>query len=164
VGFPASSPHVIAVGGTDLYVDTTTERGWRETAWAGAGSGCSQFYAKPAWQHDKGCPKRMEADVSAVASPGTGVSVYGPTGRGGSGWMVFGGTSVSAPLIGGVYGNNGGAVNYAENLYQHTDKLNDVTTGANGTCKIAYRCTAVEGYDGPTGWGTPNGLAAFGDR
>ena len=39
--------------------------------------------------------------------------------------------------------------------------LNDVTEGANGTCDGDYLCTAVPGYDGPTGNGTPNGLSAF---
>ena len=162
VGFPATSPHVTAVGGTFLRRDASTERGWVETAWSGAGSGCSQFYDKPAWQHDKGCAQRMEADVSAVASPGSGVSVYGPTGHG-SGWLVFGGTSVAAPLIGGIYGLNGGKVTYAKNIYQHTSDLYDITSGSNGSCNGKYRCTARVGYDGPTGWGTPNGDKAFGD-
>jgi len=164
VSSPASYPSVIAVGGTFLRRDAS-ERGWTETAWNGAGSGCSQIYDKPKWQHDKACARRMAADVSAVAAPSTGVSVYGPTGHG-SGWMVFGGTSVSAPLIGGIYGVNGGEVNAAQNIYQHTENLYDVTSGSNGQCdhKGQYRCNAGPGYDGPTGWGTPNGLKAFGDR
>jgi subtilase family serine protease len=108
----------------------------------------------------------MEADVSAVADPNTGVAVYGPNNQGVSQWLRFGGTSVAAPLIGGVYGNKAGAVNYASNLYAHTDALYDVTSGSNGTCKggkKAYFCNAETGYDGPTGLGTPNGTAAFGD-
>jgi hypothetical protein len=36
-----------------------------------------------------------------------------------------------------------------------------VTSGSNGTCAVAYYCTAQTGYDGPTGLGTPNGLGAF---
>jgi hypothetical protein len=165
IGFPATSPHVIAVGGTALRKDASTKRGWTETAWAGAGSGCSKIYEKPSWQHDRHCAMRMETDVSAVASPATGVAVYAPNGRGSSSWLVFGGTSVSAPLIGGVFGANGGKVDYAKTLYKNHDDLNDVTTGSNGTCstKHSYRCTARVGYDGPTGWGTPNGLGAFGD-
>src|SRR3954469_23049648 len=51
VGFPASSQYVTAVGGTSL-VQATSGRGWSETAWSGAGSGCSGYIAKPAWQHD----------------------------------------------------------------------------------------------------------------
>jgi subtilase family serine protease len=161
VQFPASSPHVTAVGGTSLKRASTTTRGWTETVWSGAGSGCSTTYAKPSWQTDNGCSKRTVADVSAVADPNTGVSVYGPVNRASSGWMVFGGTSVSAPLIGGVYAVNGGNVNYGKDPYNNTGSLNDVTSGSNGSCGGSYLCTAVVGYDGPTGLGTPNGTAAF---
>ncbi|MEP6968570.1 MAG: S53 family peptidase, partial [Pseudomonadota bacterium] len=157
--FPATSNHVIAVGGTHL-VTSGTSRGWTETVWSGTGSGCSIFYAKPAWQTDPSCTKRMEADVSAVADPATGVAVYGPNGGGGSSWLVFGGTSVSAPLIGGVYGVNGGPVNYGADPYANTGALYDVTSGSNGSCPFTYWCHAGVGYDGPTGLGTPNGITA----
>ena len=160
VQFPASSPHVTAVGGTTLQRSSTT-RGWSEAAWSGAGSGCSSVYPKPSWQTDPGCSKRTVADVSAVADPNTGVAVYGPANRKRSGWLVFGGTSVGAPLIGGVYGVNGGSVTYGSNPYQKTSALFDVTSGSNGSCGGSYLCTAVAGYDGPTGLGTPNGTAAF---
>jgi hypothetical protein len=101
--------------------------------------------------------------VSAVADPNTGVAVYGPSGtRNRSAWLVFGGTSVGAPLIAGLYGVNAGAVNYGSDPYRHTTSLFDVTSGTNGSCGGTYLCTAVPGYDGPTGLGTPNGVAAFG--
>jgi hypothetical protein len=160
VQFPASSPHVIAVGGTTLKRNTST-RGWGETVWAGAGSGCSTIYAKPSWQLDGGCAMRMEADVAAVADPATGVAVYGPGKGGKPAWLVFGGTSVAAPLIGGVYGANGAAVNYGSNPYGNIGALYDVTSGSNGSCGGTYFCTARAGYDGPTGLGTPNGITAF---
>jgi subtilase family serine protease len=160
VQFPASSPHVVAVGGTRLVADGSA-RHWSETAWSGAGSGCSQVYAKPLWQTDGLCATRMEADVSAVADPATGVAVYGPVFGKFSGWLVFGGTSVAAPLIGGVYGVNGGSVNYGGDPYSHTGALFDVTSGSNGNCGGTYFCTAGAGYDGPTGLGTPNGVTAF---
>src|SRR5207253_11168702 len=54
VQFPASSPHVTAVGGTHLVTDGSS-RGWAETVWSGAGSGCSSIYTKPTWQLDSGC-------------------------------------------------------------------------------------------------------------
>jgi subtilase family serine protease len=160
VEFPASSPHVVAAGGTRL-VRAASARGWTETVWTGAGSGCSAVYAKPAWQTDSGCAKRTVADVSAVADPNTGVSVYGPVRKNSSGWMVFGGTSVAAPLIGGVYGVNGGSVNYASDPYSNSASLFDITSGSNGNCGGLYLCTAGSGYDGPTGLGTPNGSNAF---
>ena len=158
--FPATSPHVTAVGGTHL-VTASNSRGWTETVWVDAGSGCSTVYAKPTWQHDTGCTKRMEADVSAVADPNTGVAVYGPVNSRSSGWLVFGGTSVAAPLIAGVYGNNGGTVTYGSDPYAHTANLFDVTSGSNGSCSTAYFCHGEVGYDGPTGLGTPNGNTAF---
>ena len=159
VQFPASSPHVTAVGGTSLHYSNGVRT---ETAWVDGGSGCSTVYAKPGWQHDTGCTMRMEADVSAVADPATGVAVYGPSSRRGSAWQVYGGTSVAAPLIAGIYGNNGGSVNYGNNPYVALGtSLNDVTSGSNGKCTVTYFCNAGPGYDGPTGLGTPNGNSAF---
>ncbi len=162
VSFPASSPGVIAVGGTNLK-RISGGRGWAEVTWTSAGSGCSGVYPKPSWQSDGLCAGRMEADISAVADPNTGVAVYGPTGRGkGSGWLVFGGTSVAAPLIGGMYGVKAGAVNAASSIYAAAaGSLNDVTSGSNGSCGGTYFCTAIVGYDGPTGRGTPNGTTAL---
>jgi subtilase family serine protease len=160
VEFPASSPHVIAAGGTSLY-QASNSRGWSETVWSGAGSGCSTVYAKPTWQKDALCLRRTVTDVSAVADPSTGVAVYGPTGSYASGWMVFGGTSVAAPLIAGVYGANGGAVSYGSNPYGNVAALFDVTSGNNGYCGGSYLCTGTTGYDGPSGLGTPNGTTAF---
>jgi hypothetical protein len=104
---------------------------------------------------------RMIADVSAVADPNTGVSVYDTFHEGG--FIVVGGTSASAPIIAGVYAlaGNGATVNDASLAYSHAANLHDVTKGANGTCGGLYLCTAKTGYDGPTGLGTPNGTAAF---
>jgi subtilase family serine protease len=166
VEFPASSQYVTAVGGTHLTRASNT-RGWTETVWSGAGSGCSAYIAKPSWQHDTGCSRRTVADVSAVADPNTGVAVYDTYGSGG--WLVFGGTSVAAPIIAGVYAlaGNATAVNYGSYPYSHTASLNDVTSGSNGRCtsrknsSSAYLCTGVTGYDGPSGLGTPNGTSAF---
>ncbi len=160
VQFPASSPHVTAVGGTSLQT-ASNSRGWSETAWSGAGSGCSTVYAKPSWQTDSGCVRRTVADVSAVADPNTGVAVYGPISGTISTWLVFGGTSVAAPVIGGVYAVNGGSVTYGSDPYANTGALFDVTSGSNGSCGGSYLCTAKPGYDGPTGLGTPNGVGAF---
>jgi subtilase family serine protease len=163
VAFPASSDAVTAVGGTSLTKDSSA-RGWSETAWSGSGSGCSAFFAKPSWQHDTGCARRTVADVSAVADPRTGVAVYDSVddGAGHHGWLVFGGTSVGAPLSAGAYALAGnGATAGPGYPYAHAGSLNDVTAGSNGTCSPPYLCTAGPGYDGPTGLGTPNGIGAF---
>ncbi|MEU7056318.1 putative Ig domain-containing protein [Streptomyces sp. NPDC046197] len=164
--YPATSQYVTAVGGTALTT-ASNSRGWSESVWntsstEGTGSGCSAYDPKPSWQTDSGCSKRMEADVSAVADPATGVAVYDT--YGGSGWAVYGGTSASAPIIAGVYALAGtpGSGDYpAKYPYTHTSNLYDVTSGSNGSCPTSYFCNATTGYDGPTGWGTPNGTAAF---
>ena len=156
VEFPAASQYVTAVGGTHLVRDTSA-RGWTETAWSGAGSGCSAYVSKPTWQQDSGCTRRTVADTAAVADPNTGVAVY-DTFRAG-GWLVFGGTSVAAPIVGGVYALAGTAPG-AGTLYG-SSSLFDVTGGSNGSCGGSYLCTAGTGYDGPTGNGTPNTTAAF---
>lgn len=161
IQFPASSPSVTATGGTSLTRGGSFPYSWSETVWSGAGSGCSTIYAKPAWQSDPLCSMRMEADVSAVADPATGVAVYGPAFRKGAAWQVYGGTSVAAPLIAGIYGTNGGPVNYGSDPYGNTSSLHDITSGSNGSCSGSYLCTGVQGYDGPSGLGTPNGSTAF---
>lgn len=161
---PCSFATVVCVGGTALN-KASNARGWSETAWTSSGSGCSAQVAKPAWQHDPTCTTRSESDVSAVADPNTGVAVYDSYGRHGSvGWLVFGGTSVSSPVIGAVYAlaANESSQTYASNIWNGAGaNLFDVTSGSNGTCSISYICNAGVGYDGPTGWGTPNGIAAF---
>jgi subtilase family serine protease len=161
VQFPANSQYVTAVGGTSL-MKASNSRGWTESAWSGAGSGCSAIIAKPTWQTDTLCKSRMVADVSAVADPNTGARVYGPTSSTATGWMIIGGTSLSAPFIAGVYGLHGGTATYGQDPWQATNGLFDVTSGSNGRiCGKTYFCTSGVGYDGPTGLGTPNGASAF---
>lgn len=160
--FPASTPYTIAVGGTRLVVDATAPRGWRETVWTGTGSGCSAIYPKPGWQTDPLCTKRMMNDVAAVAAPGTGVAVYGPLGPNGTaGWMVFGGTSVGAPLIAAIYAAAGARPTGGRSLWLQPGNLNDVIRGSDGACGGTYFCAAKPGYDGPSGNGTPQGKAAL---
>jgi hypothetical protein len=161
VGWPAASPYVTAVGGTTLNVNG--DNSWRsESVWSnssgGPGSGCSQYEPKPTWQTDSGCANRTVADVSADADPTTGAAVY----WNGS-WLEVGGTSMSTPIIAGVYGLTGSTANdnYGETPYLYPSALHDITSGSNGSCNLSYLCTAGPGYDGPTGLGSPNGLAAF---
>jgi hypothetical protein len=74
---------------------------------------------------------------------------------------VFGGTSVAAPLIAGIYGVNGGPVHYGRDPYRHPDGLNGVSKGSNGVCDGTYFCIAVVGYSGPSGLGTPKNATPF---
>jgi subtilase family serine protease len=161
--YPAASQYVTAVGGTSLSMSGNTRV--NETAWSGAGSGCSSFETKPTWQTDSLCANRTVADVSADADPSTGAAVYDSVRyQGRLGWFKVGGTSLSSPLIAGVYAlaHDTNASSSANSLpYLGSSNLHDVTAGSNGSCGGTYLCTAVSGYDGPTGLGTPNSAAAF---
>ncbi len=155
--WPAILPNVIGVGGTSL----TSLAPRVETAWLRAGSGCSTVYSKPGFQSgvNTGCSMRAQADVSAVADPQTGVAVYDTFHEGG--WLVFGGTSVAAPIVASVFALTGnGGPDALRNLYSHAADLNDVVSGTNGGCG-APLCVAGNGWDGPTGLGTANGIGAF---
>jgi hypothetical protein len=171
--YPATSPHVVAVGGTSLNTSSNS-RGWTESVWdtsstEGTGSGCSSNEPQPSWQAALSvitavCSHRVDNDVAADADPNTGAAVYDTT-NGNGGWNEVGGTSESSPMIAAVFalaGNNGnGGDNAADSIYTHTSNLYDVTSGSNGSCGSSILCTAKTGYDGPTGWGTPDGLTAF---
>lgn len=167
VEYPAASQYVTSVGGTTLTRDSSA-RGWHETAWGSAGSGCSKYDAQPSWQSSVSnitsvCSKRAVADVAADANPSTGVSVYDSYAyQGLSGWLVFGGTSVASPIIASVYGlaGNASSITYGSYPYSHTSSLFDVTSGSNGSCGNLL-CNATTGWDGPTGLGTPNGTGGF---
>ena len=161
--YPATGKYVTAVGGTSLTT-ATNARGWTETAWSGTGSGCSISVGKPSFQTSitTGCSNRAEADVSAVADPNTGMAVYDSYQA--SGWQVFGGTSVSSPIIASVYalaGTPGASDSPNTYPYTRTSSLYDVTSGTNGICSPSVLCTAGPGWDGPTGFGTPDGAGAF---
>jgi hypothetical protein len=209
--YPASSPHVVAVGGTRLNLNASTKAWESETVWndggfaggafkgSGAGGGgCSVPFVAPAWQQSLpnwssvGCgSSRAVADISADADPYTGIAVYDSTEtEGNRGWATIGGTSVAAPIVASLFALAGGAhgVAYpARTLYENQllspASLHDVTVGSNGECRKPFEkgsgtsgctvaeqaqtcsataiCLAGSGYDGPTGVGTPDGLAAF---
>jgi subtilase family serine protease len=172
--FPADSADVVAVGGTSLV---EKKGAWGSTVWDEGGSGCSQIFAAPIWQSAvagfaaTGCgAMRSVADVAAVANPHTGVDVYDSTPEGNgepTGWTVFGGTSVSSPIIAGEFALAGGSAGVpypAGTLYPHVGEstsLYDVVAGSNGSCGAATSCQAAAGFDGPTGVGSPLGVGAF---
>lgn len=155
--FPASSPNVLAVGGTSLAASPGSARGWAEGAWDGAGSGCSSEFAKPSYQPKGLCENRITADVSAIADPNTGVAVFDSFGDEGGGWMVFGGTSASAPLVAAIFALTGNTGVDGSFPYKNSSAFFDVTTGSNGSCTPSALCHGIRGYDGPTGIGTPDG-------
>ena len=171
VQYPSASPYVTSVGGTEL-TPASSSRGWTEAAWVtpgspptqGSGSGCSAYEPKPPWQRDAGCANRTTADVSAVAANVLSYDTYQA-----SGWYYSFGTSVSAPVIAGVYGlaKNPASITIPASAAYGAPAADrhDITKGSTGTCTPpatqAYLCKAGKGYDGPTGLGTPKGIGAF---
>lgn len=155
--YPATSAYVIAVGGTNLQ-KASNSRGWTETAWTSGGSACSLSIPKPSYQTGTMCQYKATTDIAAVGDPATGVAVYN-TMNGNTGWMVVGGTSASSPLVASMFAvtGNGGQTS-GSFVMQNASKLYDVTSGSNGTCGNIL-CNAGTGWDGPTGYGTPNAQA-----
>jgi subtilase family serine protease len=185
---PCTYTYVVCVGGTHL-VRAQNKRGWSETVWndwtfdacgnsdspcGATGSACSKKIAKPSWQTDEGCKMRSAADTSATASLRAPVIVYNseigcsPPDC----FWLFGGTSASTQIISAVYALAGNAASQMGASYfwkHHGGHVNDVTLGNNldanlgVTCAspVRYICTARIGFDGPTGWGTPEGVEAY---
>jgi subtilase family serine protease len=162
VSFPAVSPKVVGVGGTRL---TFSGGAAFETAWNSSGGGPSVYVPRPSYQ-DKVAnvvgAVRGTPDISAVADPETGCAVYDstPIPETGSGWLVFGGTSLAAPVCAGIINVRGfyPASSLTELARQYgllgTSSLRDVTSGVSG------RNAARVGYDFVTGVGSPLGIYA----
>jgi subtilase family serine protease len=164
--YPSSSSYVVAVGGTTLNKSSSNTRGWTESAWSGTGSGCSTVNSaiQAASSFNTGCAKRATADVSAVADPATGLSIYTSVSyQGYSGWVTYGGTSLSSPLIASMYALAGNTTDGDPNSqpYNHASQFFDVTSGSTGSCTPSQWCNARTGWDGPTGVGTPNGVGGL---
>jgi kumamolisin len=169
VDFPASSPHVLACGGTKLVGSgstITSEVVWNELASneGATGGGVSTVFALPTWQANAGVPKPTVAaggrgvpDVCGDADPATGytIRVDGQT-------MTIGGTSAVAPLWAGLI-----ALANAQNkvaagfinpvIYAAAAKkaFRDITSGTNGGF------SAGPGWDACTGLGSPIGTAVI---
>ena len=170
VNYPAASKYVISVGGTELYKAEKTEknpRGWVEEQWASdgeTGSGCSAYEQKPAWQSDPDCANRTTNDTAAVASPTTPVSVYdsyktectAEESEHEKCWQLLGGTSAATPIVAAIEAHASETVRKegAEAFYGHA--LFNVTNGGQGGCHT-YLCISEPGYNGPSGWGSPDG-------
>jgi len=215
---PASLPSVVAVGGTTLNLSSSGTRasetvwngngpgddiGASHAGLGATGGGCSRLFTAEPWQRDvagysaTGCAgARLVSDVSADADPATGFDIYDSYKCGSAcdfrrvdgGWATFGGTSLSAQLIGALYGlagGSGGVKDAALTLYAEAAEASssyDVTAGGNGfcggesgalcgfpnsardelvDCEGTTACDAAPGFDGPSGVGTPNGLGLF---
>jgi hypothetical protein len=162
VDYPASSPHVVAVGGTRLTLGGPAESWSNETVWDDGGDGCSTSFPAQAWQlgvsdwSNVGCEdRRAVADVSADADPYSGVAIYDSfpeveKAEGGRrvvstvpGWHTSGGTSLSSPIVAAMFALAGGShgVAYpAQTLYSRVGSasLHDVVEGGSGECEDFY--------------------------
>lgn len=175
--YPASSQLVTSVGGT--YLSRGSTGNWTQTVWngqltgsgSGTGAGCSSGEPKPAWQNDPGCANRTQNDVAAEAAGPDGTFFYSSAADCGGACQAFG-TSIATPIIAAVYalaGNPAAGTYPVSYLYQDPSDLTHVKSGALGGCEASrrYLCNAGfslgNGYNGPTGLGTPNGatLQAF---
>ncbi|HVV75206.1 MAG TPA: IPT/TIG domain-containing protein [Mycobacteriales bacterium] len=164
--WPATTPDVVAVGGTSLTLNAdatrNTEAVWNEDgpentqwinygAYGASGGGCSGNYTAQAWQSNvdgystTGCGgHRLAADVSALADPYTGFDIFDSYDYGGGapGWATYGGTSLASPLVAAMWALAGGAqgVSYPSlSLYGH----------ARAATTHLYDVT--KGYDASTG-------------
>jgi len=157
--YPSASPFVVAAGGT--HVNTNSSGAFvSETGWSGSGGGPSKYEPRPAYQNgfvvgaSRGIP-----DISSDADPNTGVAVYDSTRcQGFSGWLVFGGTSVSSPCLAGMVNVSGGHADTTAALtfiYGHSTSFRDITSGKAGT----FNCTI--GWDFVTGLGSPVGTTGL---
>jgi kumamolisin len=165
VDFPASSPYVLACGGTSLQAtgnSITSETVWNDGANGGAGGGgISTFFPLPPYQEGLSATltaggteqltNRGVPDVAGDADENTGyeVRVDGTD-------TVIGGTSAVAPLWAGLIARlnqaSGTPVGYVNPiLYKNPSAFNDITQGNNGDF------AAAPGWDACTGWGSPNG-------
>jgi len=167
VDFPASSPHVLACGGTTLQGSGTTissEVVWNELAngEGATGGGVSTMFALPTWQQDSNVPAAPSAsggrgvpDVAGDADPSTGYEI-----RVDEETTVIGGTSAVAPLWAGLIAlaneQNGVAAGFVNpTLYSTGAKsaFRDITQGNNGAF------SAGPGWDACSGQGSPVGSA-----
>jgi subtilase family serine protease len=165
--WPATSPNVLAVGGTNLKLtatnDWSSEKGWGNGGWSfflgGSGGGISKYESKPSYQSGvtQSSTKRTSPDVAYDADPATGVSVYDSMN---GGWLTVGGTSAGAPQWSALMAiadqgrllaskaSLGSGDTLAAVYGMPAANFHDITSGNNGY-------SAGPGYDLVTGRGTP---------
>jgi hypothetical protein len=167
-GYPASSPYVVTVGGTNLQVDASLTQWSSESVWStdpndgsGGGAGCASYFKRPVWQvgvsTNASCPGRAEPDIAANADPNTGADVV-TKGQAG----VVGGTSLATPLTAGMAADTNAFLSHlhkplmgfaAPRIYKlanskyYNTYFHDVRCGYNGF-------PAAPGWDEATGWGS----------
>jgi subtilase family serine protease len=172
--WPQNLRTVMSVGGTTLTAAPGNPRGFTESAWFDGGSSCSPDLG-PAIGQPKTIAKNcnnMRADTDISSDAAVQIAFYdgyAPYSHNPYGWSIVGGTSAAAPFVGAVAARSPRIANIEgpNVLYSDPSKaFYDVTTGTNGSSCVsdgfsAKVCAAGKGWDGPTGLGTPDGLAPF---
>jgi len=181
VDFPASAPHALGCGGTNLVASgngISSETVWNTMSIAangkftggGTGGGVSQFFPKPAYQSTVTVPAppvgntggRGVPDVAGDADPATGYQIVVKGQQ-----IVVGGTSAVAPLYAALIARCGQSlgkpVGFLNNLIYQTNAsskaFHDVTKGNNDSQGKGGLYPAGPGWDPCTGFGSPNGTA-----
>ena len=181
VNFPASSPNVVAVGGTEIPNPPSSittyqpEAAWNDCCGSGGG-GYSAVFGETASQTAASIPDptgmRGMPDVSMNAAIVSAILLYESFDPAGSGWVIIGGTSEATPLwaaTDAVMNQVDGPLGFlAPRLYQiyqtpslYAKAFHDITSGSN-TWDGITGYSAATGWDPATGLGTPNavGLAS----
>ncbi|PRC94113.1 S53 family peptidase [Solimicrobium silvestre] len=177
--YPASSPYVTAVGGTQINSLNWGLGSQSEIGWQFSGGGTSTGFALPNWQASypaiaSNNAYRAVPDVSAVADgQHSALSIYYK-----QQWVMVGGTSASSPiwagfsaLFGQYLGNKGQSLStlikntsggfngllYQSRITQGSNPgLTNITAGSNGFDLGCSVCSAGVGYNDVTGLGVPN--------
>jgi subtilase family serine protease len=150
VGLPAALDSVISAGGTVLSKNGSQ---YTEQIYDIAGGGCATGIKKPKWQHDTFCSYRLANDAAAVAANVASYDTYGY-----AGWVTLAGTSVSAPLLAGMFGlaENASKQNGGRTFWRarHRKFLYVLSGSCNGGYTMGQYTTCA-------GWGSPDGIGAL---
>jgi len=173
--FPAGSPYITSVGGTDFAGSTIGD----ETAWTLGGGGFSDTFAIPDFQKEAVASYKASTDADLPPQ-----NLWNNTGRGYPDIAALGGqknpycvnvngafegvagTSAACPVAAGIFAKLN-ALRTSQNkaplgflnpfIYQNPTAFQDVTSGTNtGSSTRKYGFKAIKGWDAATGWGTPN--------
>jgi kumamolisin len=189
VNYPASSPWVTSVGGTNFTLNAqnqiTSQTVWNEASEVpgeAAGGGFSNLFTRPSWQNGVvTSPWRAEPDVAMLADVAPGYAVYCTAAADcmNQGWVSFGGTSASTPLMAGglalidqllrrndrqsvgfidplLYRLGRNATTFAQTFYDVSAGSNDVGPYIQADQQSLGCCTAAAGFDEASGWGGIN--------
>lgn len=169
VDFPASSPNVLACGGTTITTKNnqiTHEVVWNEASGGATGGGISDVFSLPAYQKNAKVPPSVNPDkrigrgvpdVAANADPNSGYNILVDGNN-----LVVGGTSAVAPLIAAlitlINENNGANAGFIHpTIYAKTTPFKDITSGNNETVTGNIGYSAGKGWDACSGWGAADG-------